>query len=169
MRKFLLLAMLVLAVSVALAQNEAKTKAAPAKKASAGSAVPDRALAQRVLDAWCTLDTSNAAPYYDKTPSNLYFDVVPRKYSGWQEYAKGAQAVMAGMQSFKMNLNPDFTFHRAGNVVWIATTVDAEAVMKDGKKEQWPMRWTAVWENKGGKWLIVHEHVSLPMPEEEKK
>jgi len=25
-------------------------------------------------------------------------------------------------------------------------------------------RWTAVFEKKNGKWLIVHEHVSLPQP-----
>jgi hypothetical protein len=24
-------------------------------------------------------------------------------------------------------------------------------------------RWTVVWENQEGKWLIVHEHVSAPL------
>jgi hypothetical protein len=24
-------------------------------------------------------------------------------------------------------------------------------------------RWTVIWENEDGKWLIVHEHVSAPV------
>ncbi len=168
MRKlFACVVVVLLAVSVTVAQNEAKTKAAPSKKAAGASAAPDRALAQKIWDAWCTLDTNNPAPYYDQTPSNLYFDLAPRKYNGFQEYKTGAQAMLAGFQSCTATVNPDLTFHRAGNTVWADGTIDASAVMKDGNKEE--LRWTAVWENKGGKWLIVHEHVSVPMPESEKK
>jgi ketosteroid isomerase-like protein len=35
---------------------------------------------------------------------------------------------------------------------------------KDGKTEEIDARHTAIWEKRGGKWLIVHEHVSVPMP-----
>ena len=29
-------------------------------------------------------------------------------------------------------------------------------------------RWTVVFENEDGKWLIVHEHVSAPLPVQER-
>jgi ketosteroid isomerase-like protein len=35
--------------------------------------------------------------------------------------------------------------------------------MKDGKGLEADTRQTAIWEKRGGKWLIVHEHVSVPM------
>jgi ketosteroid isomerase-like protein len=25
-------------------------------------------------------------------------------------------------------------------------------------------RHTAIWERRGGKWLVVHEHISVPLP-----
>jgi ketosteroid isomerase-like protein len=36
---------------------------------------------------------------------------------------------------------------------------------KDGKTSPLNGRHTAVWEKIGGKWLIVHDHVSVPMAE----
>jgi ketosteroid isomerase-like protein len=35
--------------------------------------------------------------------------------------------------------------------------------MKDGKAMDLDVRHTAIWEKRGGKWLIVHEHVSAPL------
>ena len=34
---------------------------------------------------------------------------------------------------------------------------------KGGKVEMGNFRWTVIWENQDGKWLIVHEHVSEPL------
>jgi len=34
---------------------------------------------------------------------------------------------------------------------------------ESGKVEMGNMRWTAILENQAGKWIIVHEHVSVPM------
>ncbi len=160
-------AILILTCSLAVAQHNAKAKSAPAKPAA--GAVPDRALAQKIWDGWCTLNPDNVAAYYDKSAGNVYFDIAPRKYDGWPAYAKGAQAVLSGFQSCKATVNPDFAPHRAGNTVWANATVDVDVVMKDGKNEQLPMRWTAVWQDKRGQWLIVHEHVSVPLPEQPQK
>jgi len=41
--------------------------------------------------------------------------------------------------------------------------VKYEMTQKSGKVDMGNMRWTVVWENQGGKWLIVHEHVSEPI------
>jgi ketosteroid isomerase-like protein len=34
--------------------------------------------------------------------------------------------------------------------------------MKTGQKKSIEARHTAIWEKRGAKWIIVHEHVSVP-------
>jgi hypothetical protein len=41
--------------------------------------------------------------------------------------------------------------------------VKEEMTSKAGKIDMGNFRWTAVFENQDGKWLIVHEHVSEPL------
>lgn len=136
----------------------------------AAQGTPDRALAQKVCDAWSSRDPGNAATYYDKDAHNIFFDLAPLKYSGWAEYDQGARKLLAEMQSLKFTLSPDLQFHRAGpSTVWLDGTIQTDMAMKDGTKQTIPTRWTAVWEKKGKQWLIVHEHVSAPMGAPEKK
>lgn len=172
MRKsFLLFCMVLLIGSLAQAQGTPKSKGATAKStASTATGTPDRALAQKVCDAWSSMDPGNAAPYYDKDAHAMFFDMTPLKYTGWAEYDQGARKVLADLQSLKFTLNPDLQFHRAGpSTVWLDGTMQTDMAMKDGTKQTIPTRWTAVWEKKGNQWLIVHEHVSAPVTLPEKK
>jgi hypothetical protein len=41
--------------------------------------------------------------------------------------------------------------------------VSNEMTTKAGKIEMSTFRWTMIFENQDGKWLIVHEHVSAPL------
>jgi ketosteroid isomerase-like protein len=34
---------------------------------------------------------------------------------------------------------------------------------KAGKVEMSTFRWTVIWQNEGGKWVIVHDHFSAPI------
>jgi ketosteroid isomerase-like protein len=54
----------------------------------------------------------------------------------------------------------------AGNTAWATATVDGEMVNKDGSRLKIDARWTSVWEKRGNEWLIVHEHFSMPFPEQ---
>jgi len=164
MRNFLW-AVLLLAVTVAsgFAQEE-KPAAAPAKKeAKSSSAAPDKALMQKVWDAWVTMDPANPAKYYAKGAGHVFYDITPLKYNSWDEYETGVKQVLAGFQSIKATVNDDAEVHRHGNLAWSTATVHHDDVMKDGKKDQGDFRWTAIWEKTGKEWLIVHEHVSAPL------
>ena len=44
--------------------------------------------------------------------------------------------------------------------VWSASRIASQT--GDGKSERW-VRWTACYRETKGKWLIVHEHVSVPV------
>jgi ketosteroid isomerase-like protein len=132
----------------------------PMKK-SAGPA-PDKAFMQKVWDGWATLDPANVAQYYATGP-HTFFDIAPLKYNSWDEYQSGAKALLAGFQSAKFTVNDDATFHADGGVVWATATVKEEMTEKSGKVDMGTFRYTVVWQNESGKWLIVHEHVSAPV------
>lgn len=139
----------------------AQTKKSTMTKAPAGPA-PDKAYLQKIWDGWSTLDPANTAKFYASGP-NTYFDIAPLKYSSWDDYEKGVKGVLAGYKSAKFTVNDDAAIHPHGDLVWVTATIADEMTSKAGKVEMGNMRWTAVFENQGGKWLIVHEHVSVPL------
>ncbi len=132
-----------------------------AKKSPAGPA-PDKAYMQKIWDGWSTLDPANVAKNYASGP-HTYFDIAPLKYGSWDEYATGAKGVLAGYKSAKFTVNDDADIHSHGDLVWGTATVKEEMTTKAGKVEMGNFRWTVIWENEDGKWLIVHEHVSAPL------
>lgn len=139
----------------------AQTRKSAAKKASAGPA-PDKAYLQKIWDGWATLDPANTAKFY-ATGTHAFFDIAPLKYNSWDEYEKGVKGVLAGYKSAKFTVNEDAAVHPNGELVWATATVKDEMTNKSGKVEMGTFRWTVVFENEDGKWLIVHEHVSAPL------
>ena len=138
----------------------ASAAAAPPK--SAGPA-PDKAYLQKFWDSWSTLDPDNAAKYYAKGP-HAFFDIAPLKYNSWGEYEKGSKELAAKYKSAKFTLNDDLAVHPHGDLVWVTATIGEEMTTTAGKVDMGNFRWTTIWENQNGRWLIVHEHVSVPMP-----
>ena len=139
----------------------AQTKKSSTMKSSAGPA-PDKAHMQKIWDGWATLDPANVAKYYAQGP-HTFFDIAPLKYASWDEYQDGVKKVLAGYSKAKFTVNDDAVVHPHGDLVWGTATVREEMTTKAGKVEMGNFRWTVVWENEEGKWLIVHEHVSAPL------
>jgi ketosteroid isomerase-like protein len=141
----------------------ALTGAATTKKAAKmpAGAAPDKAYLQKIWDGWSTLDPANTAKFYASGP-HTYFDIAPLKYDSWDEYQNGVKAVVGGYKSAKFTVNDDAVLHPHGDLVWGTATVKDEMTTKAGKIEMGNFRWTVVFENQDGKWLIVHEHISLP-------
>jgi ketosteroid isomerase-like protein len=148
----LLICFAVIAVSSVAATKKSEKKASPA---------PDKAYLQRIWDGWSTLDPANVAHFYASGP-HVFFDIAPLKYASWDEYQKTVVQVLADFKSAKFTVNDDAELHPAGNYVWGTATVKQEVTHKNGKIDMGNFRWTMVFEKQGGKWLIVHEHVSLP-------
>ena len=147
-------------LSLSLA-SVAQTKNSAIKKSPAGP-VPDKVLTQKLWDGWSTLDTANVAKFYASGP-HTYFDIAPLKYGSWDEYEKGVKSVLAGYKSAKFTVNDDLTVHPQGDLVWATATISEQMTTLAGKIEMGNFRWTVIWENEDGKWLIVHEHVSAPV------
>jgi len=148
---FLTLVCVTLSVAVLAAPKSTEMKAG----------APDKAYMQKIWDGWATLDPKNAAEFYASGP-HTFFDIAPLKYSSWDEYQKNVVNVLADYKSAKFTVNDDAALHSAGNYVWGTATVKEEMTHKNGKVDMGNFRWTVVFEKQGGKWLIVHEHISVP-------
>ena len=132
-----------------------------AKKAASNGSAPDKTYMQKIWDGWSTLNTANVEQYYATGP-HTFFDIAPLKYSSWEEYEKGVTAILKNYKSGKFTVNDDAELHHQGDLCWGTATVKEDAVLSNGKREMGTWRYTVVFENQAGKWLIVHEHVSVP-------
>ena len=157
MKRLLTVSLCLLALTLS---GFAQTKKSPMKKP--GGRAPDKALMQTIWNGWSTLDPTNVAKYYATGP-HTFFDIAPVKYANWDEYEKGVKGVLAGYKSAKFTVNDDADVHPHGDMVWATATLKEEMTTKAGKVEMGVFRWTVIWENIDGKWLIVHEHVSAPL------
>jgi ketosteroid isomerase-like protein len=134
-----------------------------APKKSAAPPAPDKAYLQKIWDGWATLDPTNVAQFYASGP-HTFFDIAPLKYGSWEEYQKGAKDVLSSFKSAKFSVNDDAAIHPHGDLAWATATVKEEMTSKGGKVQMGNFRWTVIFENQDGKWIIVHEHVSAPLP-----
>jgi len=149
---------LVLAFALCLAVSGFAQKAA--KSAAVGGV--DRAYLQKIWDGWASLDVTGQKQYYAQGP-HVFFDIAPLKYASWDEYEAGVTKELGDFKAAKFTVNDDLQIHKAGDAYWISSTVKSDMTHKSGKRDMGQFRWTAVFEKKDGKWLIVHEHVSAPM------
>jgi ketosteroid isomerase-like protein len=124
-----------------------------------------KTLIQRYYAAWNTLDTNNPDQYYAKDADLIFYDIAPLKYNGWSQYKESVQKnLFETISAGKLTPADDLKITRRGNVAWTTLTFHFYAKPKAGAEINLDCRHTAIWEKRGGKWLIVHEHVSAPLP-----
>jgi ketosteroid isomerase-like protein len=104
-----------------------------------------------------------AAPLYAKDPDLVFYDLEPLKYVGWAQYKQGVVPnILAKFERVAFTVNDDVKTTTRGDVAWTSATVQADGVLKASGPIKVTIRHTAIWEKRGGQWLIVHEHVSVP-------
>jgi ketosteroid isomerase-like protein len=123
-----------------------------------------RTLVPEIVAAWGTMDISKVAPYYAADGDLAYFDIVPLKYRNWKEYSEGAQKYLfEPNRSISAKLNDDLAVHRRGSLAWATFTLAIDLVSKEGASSHLNARWTMVLEKRAKGWVVVHEHVSVPL------
>jgi uncharacterized protein (TIGR02246 family) len=127
----------------------------------------NKKLIQRYYAAWNTLNTENPATFYAKDADLIFFDVMPLKYKGWAEYKEGVQKnFFDKISAGKLTPNDDLKIARRGDVAWVTLTFRLSFTLKTKQAMKIDCRHSAVWVRRRGKWLIVHEHISAPLPGE---
>ncbi len=115
--------------------------------------------------AWSTLNADNPAKYYAKDADLIFFDIDPVKYTSWQQYHDTFKnSVSPGFISLALTPNDDIKITRSGTLAVATLTFKLNAKLKDGSAPmEFTGRHTIVFQKRGAKWLIIHEHISKPL------
>ena len=104
-----------------------------------------------------------AEPMYAKDADLVFYDLEPLKYTGWNDYKAGVVPnILSKFDHIAFTVNDDVKATVRGNIAWTSATVKGDGALKNGSPTHVVMRHTTIWEKRGGSWLIVHEHVSVP-------
>lgn len=128
----------------------------------------DEATFRKLMDdycaAWSSGNTTNAAKFYAKDDGLIFYDLAPFSYQGWKEYEPGVHKnLLDNAVSASLTAGKELKVTRHGNIAWTTVPMHFTAKMKDGKSYDVAVRYTGIWERRGKSWLLVHEHLSVPM------
>jgi ketosteroid isomerase-like protein len=123
-----------------------------------------RALEQSFSDGVKAKDVDKIMANYQPGEELVVFDLVPpREYVGWEAYKKDWQRFLDtfdGPITFEIH---DLSIKTDGDMAYSYSFQHVAGKMKDGKTSDDTVRVTDVYRKTSGKWLIVHEHVSVPV------
>lgn len=108
-------------------------------------------------------DVDRIMSHYVKSDDLIVFDVLPPiEYRGWEAYRKDWQDFFGQVKSLDKADLSDLHAKSSGSLAYYSAKMHLEATMQDDKKINMDLRITDVLQKTGGKWLIIHEHVSVP-------
>ena len=123
-----------------------------------------RALIDNYCAAWSSGNPANAAKFYAQDDKLVFYDIAPFSYHGWKQYDAGVRKeFLDNVTAVSLTAGKDLTVARRGTVAWTVVSMHAVIKSKDGKTIDSPIRYTGIWEKHGKSWLIVHEHLSVPL------
>ena len=168
MSRSMLAALVVMAFALNVAAQNRPAPAAAANSTAANSKATaaksggtvDKAYLQSIWDGWASNDLEKQGQFYVQGPGHLFFDVAPLKYNSWDEYKAGVAPSLKDSPKVTYTVNDDMQIHPEGKVTWIDGTVAMQGASPQGEKQTLTLRWTAIFEQQNGRWLIQHEHVS---------
>jgi uncharacterized protein (TIGR02246 family) len=128
----------------------------------------DEGQVRRLLDdfavAFRAKDVDKLMSFYEHSDKLVAFDAVPpRQYTGWDAYRKDFKHLIDsfnGPITFDIS---DISITTDGNLAYSHSINHLTGTLKDGNKKDQTVRVTTVYRKFDGKWLIVHEHVSVPV------
>jgi ketosteroid isomerase-like protein len=123
-----------------------------------------RGLEARFAMAFAAKDVDAIMKFYAPGDELLVFDLItPRQYAGADSYRKdweGTFAMMIGTPEFDIQ---DLGVTADGKLAWSHSIQHAKWTNKDGAPFEATVRVTDCYKKIDGKWLIVLEHVSVPI------
>ncbi len=122
------------------------------------------ALEQRIATAVEAKDANAILANYVKSKKLLVFDAIPpREYRAWEAYRDDWQGVLDECADAPKMKISDLAIHVAGSFAYSHSIQKFACTGAKGNTIGLTMRTTDVYRKKGGKWLVVHEHNSVPV------
>lgn len=123
-----------------------------------------RKLTDAYCSAWSTGNAEAPAKFYAKDDGLVFFDLAPFAYHNWKEYHAGVQKeFLDSASAIKLTAGKDLRVRRRGTLAWTTVSMHLSEIAKDGKSSEMDVRYTGIWEKRGPDWLLVHEHLSVPL------
>jgi ketosteroid isomerase-like protein len=141
---------------------------APAQtKSTSPSAASDKekieALYRSYIEAFKAKDVNRIMSFYDSSELFVFDVVPPRSYPSWDAYKKDWEDVFTSMPGPTDVAMSDLAITIAGPVAYARNIQTGYFTGKDGSRVDLAVRVTDVLRKVKGKWLIVQEHVSVPV------
>jgi ketosteroid isomerase-like protein len=155
------LALTVPAAALAAEPAPAATPAA-APAAKVGPSDHARLVAQEkaFAAAFTAKDVNKIMTFYARKGLFVFDVVPPRQYVGWEAYKKDFEDLFKGMPGpIKFDVS-DLAITVSGDVAYGHSI---QTVTQEGGPPPLVVRVTDVWRKSGDRWLIVQEHVSVPV------
>ena len=150
-------------IAILLACAAVSASAAPALAASNNEA-QIKALEDQFAAAANAKNLDAIMKVYAPGKDLLVFDVVPpRQYAGWDAYKKDWQEFLAGFKGPIKFTVSDLAITASGDMAFSHSIQSVSGMDTKGKATEMTVRVTDVYRKTSGKWLIVHEHVSVPV------
>jgi len=136
--------------------------------AQASTAASDKAaieaLEKQYNDAFNARDVNGVMACYATGKRLFVFDAIPpREYPSWDAYKKDWEGLFSGYPGPVSNTISEQSVTVIGTVGYGHNVQAATFTRKDGSKLNVTVRVTDVYRKMNGKWLIVQEHVSVPV------
>src|SRR5215472_1945420 len=97
-------------------------------------------------------------------PEIVSFDIVPPLEAvGAETFVKHWQEFFEAYQGTLHVEFPDISITVGDDVAFSHCLLRVKGTMKTGQQTDWWLRWTACYRKTNGKWIIVHEQVSVPI------
>ena len=105
-----------------------------------------------------------AASLYAKDAGLVFYGLGETEYHGWRAYGRGIKsALFDNAMSLRFTPSGDFEVTEKGHVAWTTASLHVAVTWNTGQQQDFDAQQTAVWENRDGHWVIVHEHISSPV------
>jgi ketosteroid isomerase-like protein len=123
-----------------------------------------RALEDRFAAAFRAKDLNAIMKCYAPGNGIFVFDLTtPREYAGYDAYKKDWASLFDSAQGPIQFDISDLVIEADGNMAYSHSLQHSNYTTKDGTRNDAIVRVTDVYRKIGGQWLVVHEHVSVPI------
>ncbi len=134
-----------------------------APRAAADDKAEIEAIQKRVFTAIQHKDVDGILAEFQRSPSLVIFDVIPpRQYTGWDAWKDDWAGVLKGCANAPKADFTDLQIESSGELAFSRNIGHFSCVDAKGNRTELTWRQTDCYRKQGGKWIIVHEHLSVP-------
>ena len=123
-----------------------------------------RASIDALMTAVHAKDVNKIMSFYAPGEDLVAFDVIPpRQYVGWTAYQKDWQGFIDMFEGPIHFDRDDLKIEASGNLAYSHSIDHLRGQLKGGGPIEVVLRVTDVFRKINGRWLVIHEHVSVPV------